>query len=126
TEMKAVSSRFAFGDAATRAIEAGADMVTVSHTLESQIEAIDGLVGAVKSGRIATQRIDEALERVLVLKEKVASASGAVPSLDDVGSAQHRRVAEEVAESAVTLVRDPAGLLPLQQDQKVTLLELEA
>jgi beta-N-acetylhexosaminidase len=35
------------------------------------------------------------------------------PSIDVVGCAEHRALAREIAEASVTLVRDPAGLVPL-------------
>ncbi len=79
-EMKAIADHFP--DAAVMAVEAGADMIMVSHTAELQIESARRIREAVLSGRIPESRIDEALGRILAMKD-LASAQ-ASPTLRDV------------------------------------------
>lgn len=55
-------------EAAVMAVEAGADMLLMPENLQA---AYDGLLAAVKSGRITEERIDESVERILSLKRKM-------------------------------------------------------
>src|SRR4030065_602184 len=52
------------------AIEAGADIVLISHSLDKQKAAIDATIKAVKEGRITEERIDQSVLRILGLKRK--------------------------------------------------------
>lgn len=110
-EMAAVADGIGTAEGAVRAIEAGCDLVTVSHTLEAQRAAIAAVREAVASGRIDERRIDRSVERVLRAKRRFA----APPALDGwAGAAERcRAVAREAASRAVTVVRDADGRLPL-------------
>jgi beta-N-acetylhexosaminidase len=79
-EMKAIAD--GFPDAAVMAVEAGADMIIVSHSPGLQIDYARKILEAVRSGRLAESRIDESLARILAMKALAAearrpSASGA-------------------------------------------------
>jgi len=69
-EMKAIATHYGTVDAAVMAVEAGADMVLISHTAQLQVEAFEALMNAVKSGRISERRIDESVKRLLTYKMK--------------------------------------------------------
>lgn len=69
-EMHAIAKFFGIGEGAVNAIEAGADVVLVSHTLNDQIEAIEAVKHAVRTGRISEKTIDAAVTRILALKNK--------------------------------------------------------
>lgn len=57
-------------DAAVEAVSAGADLLIVGATPEEQAAAYRAVVSAVESGEIPRERIDEAVERVMRLKER--------------------------------------------------------
>lgn len=65
-EMKAVADRYP--DRFVEAIEAGVDLLFVSHTETVQEEAATAIIKAVESGRISQSRIDESVERIIGLK----------------------------------------------------------
>ncbi|MBU5672937.1 beta-N-acetylhexosaminidase [Paenibacillus brevis] len=69
-EMHAISKESGIAEGAVQSIEAGADLVLVSHTLRDQIAAIEAVKTAVKEGRITEERINQSVERVLRLKEQ--------------------------------------------------------
>ncbi|WP_260989927.1 beta-N-acetylhexosaminidase [Paenibacillus xylanexedens] len=69
-EMKAIATHYGTVDAAVMAVEAGADMVLISHTAQLQVGAFEALMNAVKSGRISERRIDESVRRLLTYKMK--------------------------------------------------------
>lgn len=123
-EMQAIARHFGVGEGAVRAIEAGADLVLVSHTLADQIAAIEAVTAAVRRGRISEEHIDRSVERVLTLKQQRLSNSlplGATPTAvtipltpeDESGDILRR-----AAEGSVTLARDE-GSLPIRLDEPV-------
>lgn len=61
--MGAVNLRFGYGEAAVRALAAGADAVLATDGTKAA-EMRDAIVTAVRSGRLAEQRLDEAAARV--------------------------------------------------------------
>ncbi|MEO3786569.1 glycoside hydrolase family 3 protein [Actinocorallia sp. B10E7] len=101
-------------EAAVRSLLAGADLLLMPPDLDA---AYAKVLKAVESGRVPAARLDEAVTRILRLKENrglftdvradPAAAARAV-------SAEHRRTAQEVATSAVTVVRNKDGALPLK------------
>ena len=64
-EMGAISSKYASDEAAVMAIQAGADMIL---TPEDFRLAYDGVLEAVKSGKISEERLDQSVERIIELK----------------------------------------------------------
>ncbi|MGA9521601.1 MAG: beta-N-acetylhexosaminidase, partial [Myxococcaceae bacterium] len=59
-EMKAIADNYGIGEAAVLGAIAGVDLFLVCHRAAIQREAIEALVHAVESGRIARSRIEEA------------------------------------------------------------------
>ena len=74
----------------------------------------DILARAVRDGVIPEARIDDAVSRILAMKEKLGLFAEPAP-LGDLGeiTAETRRVSAQIAERAITLVRDTQGLLPV-------------
>ena len=66
--MGAVAKNYSSSEAAILAIEAGNDIVLMPYDYR---EAFDGVIEAVKSGRISEARIDESVSRILRLKKNV-------------------------------------------------------
>ena len=114
--MNAITEYAPRGEAAVQAVLAGADIVLACGELDAQREALDAVRTAAESGRIPAPRIAEAAARVAALKERFRLAERTTVSLEDVprrvGVPAHLVVADRVAEAAVTVVRDPEGLLP--------------
>lgn len=67
-EMGAVSKYFTYEELGVRAVEAGADVLLVCHTLDSQEKMYNGILQAVKEGKISEKRIDESVKRILTHK----------------------------------------------------------
>lgn len=67
-EMGAVSKYFTYEELGVRAVEAGADVLLVCHTLDSQEKMYNGILQAVKKGKISEKRIDESVKRILTHK----------------------------------------------------------
>lgn len=119
-DMGGIVDHFDHGEAAVRAILAGADEVLKSTDTDAAIASVKQ---AVQSGRISRDRLDLSVRRILDAK---AHAGEPLPDRERifrvVDSPAHRAVAEEIARRSVTLVRERAGALPL--DRKAKLFEL--
>lgn len=66
--MGAITDTYSVGEAAVLAVEAGCDLLLVCHGMDNLTQARDALLGAVESGRISTERLDESVYRILKLK----------------------------------------------------------
>lgn len=129
-EMHAIAKSCGIGEGAVRAIEAGADLVLVSHTLSDQIAAIEAVYEAVANGRILEERIDRSVERVLALKAKRIkggdSGSGRVRGTEVVPipltpPETAGPVLAKAAERSVTLVKHD-GSLPIESAEPVLVI----
>lgn len=112
--MAAVERDFPEGEAAVRAVEAGADVILMPPSLEVAQEAI---VSAIWAGRIDEERIDASVRRILRLKQRMGLDRRAEVSLSalprTVGVPEHTDLAREIAEQSITVLRNRRNLLPL-------------
>ncbi len=116
-DMGGLAAHFDPGEAAVRAIEAGADQVLYSADTDAAIAAVRR---AVVSGRLPMTRIEEAYARVrsacgvrqrqLPLLFAPAAAGAAAKDSGD----WRRRTPHDIAQRSIALVRDTRGLLPLR------------
>ncbi|WP_339239172.1 beta-N-acetylhexosaminidase [Paenibacillus sp. FSL R5-0517] len=146
-EMDAIAVNYGTVDAAVMAVEAGADLVLISHTAKLQAEAFEALLAAVESGRISESRIDESVTRLLMYKakhgllenelhgagdEEVISTFSNMSSPDsskdlshsgasERNSSLHQEVARRISENSITLVRDQLNMLPLKPERTLVI-----
>lgn len=103
--------------AALDAVKAGCDVIMVPSDLDGAFHAI---VNAVVSGEIPESRIDESVRKILEIKVAVGLDKNRFVDLDQVAGLASKpediAFAQEVADNAVTLVRDNAKLLPLKSN----------
>ena len=93
-------------------VAAGADMLLLTDSGESQEGVYQGVLQAALRGLLSQDEILASARRVLDLK---AWASGhEQPGLEVVRCAEHLALAYEVGAKSVTLVRDRNGILPLR------------
>lgn len=100
------------------AIAAGADMILFNKDLDEDYRF---LLAGIESGLLTEERLDEAVTRILAVKaalrlhekQKTGTLVPGQETLSVVGCEKHRAWAKEVADKAVTLVKDTQGLLPL-------------
>ena len=113
-DMSAVARQFRSGEAAVRAIEAGADVILMPASVSG---AIEGIVEAVRSGRLTEDRLDLSVMRVLETKEGTGLHEDRYVSLEEiprtVGIPEHEEVADQIARNSITLLKNGNNLLPL-------------
>jgi beta-N-acetylhexosaminidase len=114
---------FDSAEASVRAIEAGADVLLMPKRPE---EAIRGVVAAVEKGRISRKRLDDSVNRVLAAKARLGLRAKKLVDLeaiaDVVDSPEAAERAQEVADHAVTLVKDSKDSLPIRHSEGVCLI----
>ncbi|GEL95313.1 beta-glucosidase family protein [Cellulomonas composti] len=79
----------------------------------------DGLLAAVRSGEVAESAIDEKVDRLLLLAQRVGALADLEPSgalRDRLGEVDVRGVLRRLAAQAMVVLRDETGLLPLAAD----------
>ena len=113
-DMSAVARQFRSGEAAVRAIEAGADVILMPASVSG---AIEGIVEAVRSGRLTEDRLDLSVMRVLETKEGTGLHEDRYVSLEEiprtVGIPKHEEIADQIARNSITLLKNGNNLLPL-------------
>jgi beta-N-acetylhexosaminidase len=111
-DMSGLTIYFKQDEAAVRAVLAGADMLLKPADPDSMLR---GLVAAVRAGRLTEKRIEESARRILAAKYDLGLARQRVTPLELidklVSGPETLKLADEIAEHAVTLVRDDAKLL---------------
>jgi beta-N-acetylhexosaminidase len=118
-EMNAISQGVGVGQGAVMAVEAGADLVLISHQISLQVEGIEAVLEAVRQGRISEARIDESVERLLRLKEKYGLFTQTLEDADTIlsriGTEATMDFARNLSERSITLVRNE-GQVPLKRE----------
>ena len=118
-EMGGIAQGFSAGEAAVRAMEAGADTLLMPSDPDAAIRAV---VGAVEDGRISIQRLQESVVRILSAKEKVGLDRKRFIDLEGIGDVvdypEANVKAQEIANRAVTLVRNNGSLVPLTAPER--------
>jgi beta-N-acetylhexosaminidase len=113
------------GEAAVRAVLAGADQVLDS---PDPIAAFDGLKTAVASGRLSQAALDSSVTRVLRAKASIGLHVQRMVDLESVaakvGGRTHEAVAAEAFARAVTLVKDDRHQVPLTATRDTPILYL--
>ncbi|MFD0586426.1 glycoside hydrolase family 3 protein [Paenibacillus sp. GCM10027627] len=124
-EMSAIDEFYGPEQGSIKALKAGADMVLVSHRYEKQLAALEAVAAAVENGELSEARIDEALGRVMRLKEKLQLDEPIQPwdqVKDAIGTTDNKAVARKWSEASVTLVKNEGASLPLKREAKTLVL----
>jgi beta-N-acetylhexosaminidase len=113
-DMQGLTKQFPGGEAAVRALQAGADVLLMTPDPETAITAV---AAAVKDGRLSQKRIEESAVRVLMAKARVGLNKKKLVDVEDINdfidSPEAGQQAQTAADKAVTLVRNQGGLVPL-------------
>jgi beta-N-acetylhexosaminidase len=111
--MTALAAQFPREEMLIRAIEAGNDMVC-----GAILEDFDTLYNAIEDGKLSMERVDEACERVLTLKEQVGlfDETRELPKMEDIVP-KTKEVCKQIVDKSVTLVRDHNHIIPLNKEK---------
>jgi beta-N-acetylhexosaminidase len=122
-DMAGVLKQFSGADGAVRAIAAGEDVLLMPPDPERAIRAV---VAAVNGGRISRSRIEQSAIRIMaakirvgLMKKKLTDVDAITDNLDSPEATQR---AQHISDQAVTLVKNDAGLLPLDRQSRPCLV----
>jgi beta-N-acetylhexosaminidase len=112
-------------EAAIKAIEAGVDAVLVP---EDFSRAYNGVLEAVKSGRISSQQVDQSVRRILEAKVWVGLDRQRLVDVEKtstiVGSPRAEAIADSMFRDAVTLLKNEGTLVPLKKNARVNIVAI--
>ncbi len=121
--MGGVAKRYGATEPLIMALEAGADVLLMPHSVPEAIETVEA---AVKSGRLSETRIDASVRRILTAKARAGLRQGRLVDLNAVDRIvdipDHTRIAEEVAARSITLAQDKMNVVPLARDSTKRIL----
>jgi beta-N-acetylhexosaminidase len=110
-------------EAGVQAFLAGADLLEKPADTDAMIR---GLREAVKTGRISEARLNESVRKILAWKHELGLFKQKITPLDQmdkiIAGKETHALAEEIANKAVTLVRNDENLLPLDKSKRVFVL----
>jgi len=124
--MGAITNYFSQEEAAVMALSAGADLIIFPPDPAKYSRAIQD---AVLDGTIPTERLDDAVRRVLRAKSRLRLSLDRFVDLDALSFAlkteEHVRLSNRAAAESIILHRDRSGRFPLNlENADVTLLEI--
>ncbi len=122
-DMGGITTRYAPGEAAIRAVLAGADALLMPPVPDAAFEALQS---AVKSGRISQERLDASVRRILQAKARLDLNKNALVDLNAInrkfGNVAWQKEAQDISDRGVTLLRDSGNRLPLNSAHAATRL----
>jgi len=112
--MHAITNNYSVEEAGVLAVEAGNDILLFPEDTERTLDAI---YEAVLDGKITEERIDRSVAKILSAKSWLGLDKNRIVSLREmkntVGKKEHARLAFDIAEKSITLLKDDYGLVPI-------------
>jgi beta-N-acetylhexosaminidase len=122
--MEGVGKGYTIEESVVRSITAGTDILL--RPGDDVTRAINAVVAAVERGDLTRTRIDSSVSRILWMKARLGLAHQREVPLEPVrtivASAEHRALAQRVAQRAVTLVRDSGAAIPLAPNARIAVV----
>ena len=121
--MSGLTLYFTQEEAGVRAFLAGTDILEKPADVEAMLK---GLKDAVASGRIPMSRLDESVTRQIAWKHELGLFKERIAPIDAidriVSSPDVTALTDEIANKALTLVRQEHGALPLDRGKKIAVI----
>jgi len=112
------------------ALAAGADLLLFNRDHAMHREAFVNLVQAVKDGKISQEQLNDSVERILQMKKRFGLLKPIPVEVEaaatSIKTMEYLALSRELAQKAITLVRDPQGLIPLKSATAPLVVETTA
>lgn len=125
-EMEAVAEKYGSEGGAVKALEAGADVVMICHSMQRQQGAVEATYEAVREGQLSLKELYASGKRISALKARFTQ-----PAVDFSDTANtldlrrwtehkdaHATLSRRAYAAAMAVLRDPAHVLPLRGHAK--------
>lgn len=120
--MKAISDNFGQTEAAIKALQAGADVIMVCGDPGIQEKVYNDLIEAVDSGKVSSEVIGRAVERIIRFKNKYIYNPPPIPDIDEN---EMEKTIVEAHRRCPTIIYD-RGVLPVDPgDKKAAILSAD-
>ncbi|MDZ7288594.1 MAG: glycoside hydrolase family 3 protein [candidate division KSB1 bacterium] len=123
--MQGITNHYDADEAAVLALAAGVDMILVPADFE---KAYQGVLAAVKSGRLSEKRLEESVRRILVAKSWLGLDQSRFVDIEnvsrEVGAPESEALSEQIANASVTLLRNHNNLIPLSKTARVHIVTI--
>jgi len=124
-EMGGIAQGYTGGEAAVLALQAGADSLVMPPDPDAAVRAI---LAAIEKGRLTRARIEESVARLLAAKERMGLDRHAQVDLeaisDQIDMPEDQERAQDIANRAVTLVKNDGNVIPLRAPDQTCFLTL--
>lgn len=124
--MKALYQNYTLEDISLRAVEAGNDLLLFSPDPELTHNTI---LNAVQSGKLSEKQIDRSVRRILLAKKWLGLDNNRLVNLNNipqqVSLKDHRKLAETIANSSITVVKNNNNAFPVRKRDNVLHIILE-
>jgi beta-N-acetylhexosaminidase len=120
-EMNAISEGVGTANGAVKALQAGADMIMISHTYSKQQEALNKVLAGLKNGLIDETQLVQSINRIHVLKQKYLSWEDALKRETvqvKTGTDENKAFADYVYSEGVSIIRNSKKIIPFSADGK--------
>ena len=118
-EMEALSRNIGISGGTVMAFQAGCDLILTCRSMSVQEEAINGLKVGLDNGMIERYRVQESVNRILNMKNKVTTweKAFAPPGIDNLHRLQplHTKLSITAYNKSITVIRDQKRFLPLSK-----------
>ena len=122
--MEGVGKGYTIEESVVRAINAGTDILL--RPGDDVTRAMNAVVAAVERGAVARERIDNAVRRILLMKARLGLVWQAEVPLEPVrgvvASREHRALAQDVAQRAITMLRDSGAAVPVPSTARIAIV----
>ncbi len=126
--MDAIDTSYSLEDASVRAVQAGVDLLAFGTNagLQTQRQAIQAVVDAVRTGVISEERINASVERILDVKARYGILDwqplDPASAGERVNQEAHEALVEEIFQAGVTLAYDENEVIPFTDDSSVAIV----
>ena len=109
-------------DSCAQAINAGIDMIMAPEDWKA---LLFNTVQQVKDGEISMARIDDAVRRILLVKNEIGLFDGVMPSTraqnltNEIGSDAHRNIAREAVRKSLVMLKNNSNVLPVKASSTI-------
>ena len=109
------------------ALAAGVDLLLFNRDHALHREAFANLVQAITDGKISQEQLDDSVQRILQTKQRFGLLKPVLVEVEaaatSVKTAEHLALSRDLAQKAITLLRDPQRLIPLKDPTTILVLE---
>ena len=112
-DMRAIRQGELLREDSLRAAQAGADLLLITSNPQNQTRAYEALLQGAQSGQLTQADLQASVDRIARLKNWLVE-NAITHDLSVISCAEHRQVANEIAEKSITLVRDEKKYLPIK------------